>query len=135
MSFLSSQKQLFNNETFRNGFFFTAFSFINKGMNFILLILLAKFITPTEYGYWSLFGTIVMFMGYFIAMTTQGYILISYFKEFKRSSRSGSRDSHRGRVQAFELPALAGRLQRILRNRYAVARLYQGRIHEGCRVL
>lgn len=81
MSFLSNQKQLCNNETFRNGFFFTVFSFINKGMNFILLILLAKFITPTEYGYWSLFGTIVMFMGYFIAMTTQGYISISYFKE------------------------------------------------------
>ena len=78
---LSKIKNIISNETLRNGVSFTLFSFINKGMNFILLILLAKFITPTEYGYWSLFGTIVMFMGYFIAMTTQGYILISYFKE------------------------------------------------------
>lgn len=73
--------KLFQNETLRNGAFFTLFSFVNKGMNFILLILLARFITPTEYGYWSLFGTIVMFMGYFMAMTTEGYISLSYFQE------------------------------------------------------
>lgn len=50
-------------------------------MNFILLLLLARYITPTEYGYWSLFGTIVMFLGYFIAMTTEGYLSIAYFQE------------------------------------------------------
>ncbi len=72
---------LFHNESLRNGAFFTLFSFINKGINFILLILLARYISPTEYGYWSLFGTIVMFMGYFIAMTTQGYLSVSYFQE------------------------------------------------------
>lgn len=69
------------NETIRNGSLFTFFSFINKGTNFILLVLLAKFITPTEYGYWSLFGTVVMFIGFFMAMTTEGYISISYFQE------------------------------------------------------
>ena len=72
---------MFHNESLRNGAFFTLFSFINKGINFILLILLARYISPTEYGYWSLFGTIVMFMGYFIAMTTQGYLSVSYFQE------------------------------------------------------
>lgn len=81
MSVIKQYKNLFKNETFRNGSFFTIFSFINKGINFLLLIVLAKYITPSEYGYWSLFGTIVMFMGYFIAMTTQGYILVSYFQE------------------------------------------------------
>lgn len=74
-------KSILSNETLRNGAFFTFFSFINKGVNFILLLLLARYITPTEYGYWSLFGTIVMFLGYFIAMTTEGYIPISYFRE------------------------------------------------------
>lgn len=74
-------KSRFKNETLRNGAFFTIFTFINKGVNFILLFLLAKYITPTEYGYWSLFGTIVMFIGYFIAMTTEGYISIAYFQE------------------------------------------------------
>lgn len=73
--------KILSNETLRNGVFFTVFSFINKGINFILLILLARYITPAEYGYWSLFGTIVMFMGYFIAMTTEGYLSISFFKE------------------------------------------------------
>lgn len=74
-------KSIFKNETLRNGVFFTLFSFINKGINFVLLILLAIYISPTEYGYWSLFGTVVMFIGYFIAMTTEGYITIAYFKE------------------------------------------------------
>ena len=74
-------KFIVNNETLRNGVFFTIFAFINKGVNFILLLLLARYITPTEYGYWSLFGTIVMFIGYFIAMTTEGYISIAYFQE------------------------------------------------------
>jgi len=50
-------------------------------VNFVLLLLLARYITPTEYGYWSLFGTIVMFIGYFIAMTTEGYISIAYFQD------------------------------------------------------
>ncbi len=79
--FLTRIKSVLSNETLRNGAFFTLFSFINKGVNFILLLLLAKYITPTEYGYWSLFGTIVMFIGYFIAMTTEGYISISYFQD------------------------------------------------------
>ena len=50
-------------------------------MNFALLLLLARYISPAEYGYWSLFGTIVMFLGYFIAMTTEGFISVSYFQE------------------------------------------------------
>jgi len=74
-------QSIFKNETLRNGVFFTLFSFANKGINFVLLIILARYITPTEYGYWSLFGTIVMFVGYFIAMTTEGYITIAYFKD------------------------------------------------------
>ena len=74
-------KSILKNETLRNGAFFTLFSFINKGINFVLLIFLARYISPTEYGYWNLFGTIVMFLGYFIAMTTEGYISISYFQE------------------------------------------------------
>ena len=79
--FLGQIKKIISNESIRNGAFFTIFSFVNKGINFILLILLARYITPTEYGYWSLLGTIVMFMGYFIAMTSQGYLSVSYFQE------------------------------------------------------
>ena len=79
--FFEKIKKIINNETLRNGAFFTIFSFINKGVNFILLLLLARYITPTEYGYWNLFGTVVMFIGYFIAMTTEGYVSVAYFQE------------------------------------------------------
>lgn len=78
-------KSFFNNiknkKTIINGSLFSLFSFFNQGISFILLILLAKYITPSEYGYLSIFNTIVMFLGYFIALSTQGYISISYFQK------------------------------------------------------
>ena len=70
-----------NNKTIINGSLFSLFSFFNQGISFILLILLAKYITPSEYGHLSIFNTIVMFLGYFIALSTQGYISISYFQK------------------------------------------------------
>ena len=75
------------NKTIRNGTLFSIYSFFNKGIGFTLLILLANYIMPTEYGLLSLFTTIVMFMGYFIDLNTHGYLSISYFK----GSREGFR--------------------------------------------
>ena len=75
------------NKTIRNGTLFSIYSFFNKGIGFLLLILLANYIMPTEYGLLSLFTTIAMFMGYFIDMNTHGYLSISYFK--------GNRDNFR----------------------------------------
>ena len=68
-------------KTLVNGFFFSLFSFFNQGVSFFLLILLANYITPGEYGYLSLFNTIVMFIGYFISLSTQGYISVSFFQK------------------------------------------------------
>ena len=59
---------------------FSVFSFVNKGIGFVLLIILARYIMPAEYGRLSLFNTIVSFLGYFIALSTQGYFSISYFQ-------------------------------------------------------
>ena len=39
------------NKTLLNGAMFSIFSFINRGFSFILLLVLAKFFTPKEYGY------------------------------------------------------------------------------------
>lgn len=64
-----------------NGILFSVFSFINKGFSFLLLLILANYIAPAEYGYLSLFGTVVMVMGYFMAMSTEGYMSIAFFKE------------------------------------------------------
>lgn len=47
----------------------------------MLLIILANYIAPTEYGQLSLFNTVTMFLGYFISMSTGGYVDISYFKQ------------------------------------------------------
>lgn len=63
------------------------FSFFNEGISFILLILLANYIAPGEYGKLSLFNTVVTIMGYFIALSSQGFVSISYFKRDTLSFR------------------------------------------------
>ncbi len=77
-----------SNKTLWNGVFFSSFSFFNRGINFVLLILLANYILPTEYGMLSLFGTLVVFLSYFIDSSTHGYVSVSFFqsdeKNFKK---------------------------------------------------
>lgn len=73
-------KRFTNNKTLVNGSLFSVFSFVNKGVAFLLLIILANYIAPAEYGRLSLFNTIVQFMGYFVALSTQGYLGVSYFR-------------------------------------------------------
>ncbi len=72
--------RLRNNKTLLNGGLFSVYSFFNEGISFILLILLANYIAPAEYGQLSLFNTIVTFLGYFVALSSQGFISVSYFK-------------------------------------------------------
>ena len=59
---------LVGNKSLRNGVFFSLFSFINRGFSFLLLIILAKYIAPAEYGYLSLFATVVMLECYIICL-------------------------------------------------------------------
>lgn len=83
-----SLKQLKQNKTLINGGMFSVYSFINQGSSFLLLIILAKFILPEDYGRLSLYNTVLMFLGYFIAFSASGFVSISYFKkdnqEFKK---------------------------------------------------
>ncbi len=67
-------------KTIVNGALFSLYSFFNQGISFILLILLANYISPGEYGQLSIFNTIVTFLTYFIALSTEGYLSVSYFK-------------------------------------------------------
>lgn len=64
-----------------NGALFSIFSFINRGFGFFLLMILANYITPAEYGYLSLFNTIVTVLSYFKALSTEGYMSVSYFSD------------------------------------------------------
>lgn len=79
--FFAKIKSLVNNRTLKNGALFSGFSFINRGISFFLLLILANYIAPVEYGYLNLFATVVMIIGYFIAMSTEGYLSVVFFKE------------------------------------------------------
>lgn len=68
------------NKTLMNGTMFSIFSFINKGISFVLLVILARYIAPAEYGRLSLFSTIVQLLGYCIALSTTGFFSVSYFQ-------------------------------------------------------
>lgn len=68
------------NRTLVHGSLFTIYSFINQGSNFLLLIILAKYILPDDYGHLSLFNTVVLFLGYFMALSSSGYLSVSFFK-------------------------------------------------------
>ncbi len=70
-----------HNPTLRNGVFFSLFSFVNKGFFFLLLLVIARFVSPYDYGLLSLFGTVIMLVGYFQAMSTEGYLSVSFFRD------------------------------------------------------
>ncbi|MBO5632405.1 MAG: oligosaccharide flippase family protein [Aeriscardovia sp.] len=73
------------NKTLLNGVFFSIFAFAGRGISFVLLIILASFIPPVDYGKLSLFNTVVMLLGFFMAFSTNGYFGISFFKEDKKT--------------------------------------------------
>ncbi len=68
------------NKTLKNGFLFTFFNFMSTGVNFILLVVLSKFLSPDEYGYLNLFNTFVTFMSIFISFNTEKIIVVDYFR-------------------------------------------------------
>ena len=81
------QKSL-RNKTLVNGSLFSLFSFFGQGVSFVLLILLANYILPTEYGKLSLFSTVITVVGFIMALSTRGYPSVTFFKkseeDFKR---------------------------------------------------
>lgn len=81
MYLLKKMSEMRNNPNLWNGVFFAFFSFINKGFIYFQLLILAKLITPTEYGSLNLFTTLVMLVGFCTCFSTEGYLSVSYFKE------------------------------------------------------
>lgn len=81
--FFNRARQLVTNPTIIAGLLFSFFSFVNRGFSFLLLLILANFISPKEYGYLSLFSTITMLIGFFIAFSSEGYLSVAYFKDGK----------------------------------------------------
>lgn len=86
LNFVTNRFQIIiHNKTVRNGGLFAVFSFINRGISFILLTILARYIGPSDYGELSLFNTVVTLLGYFVGLSTAGYLGISFFKGTKQN--------------------------------------------------
>ena len=89
---LQKIKRIKKNKTLVNGGLFSLYSFMGRGFSFLLLMLLANYMPPTEYGSLSLFNTVVSFVTIFMALSTEGYFSISFFKkskdEFKKNFTS-----------------------------------------------
>lgn len=85
LSVLSYISRLKCNKTLLNGLLFSVYAFIGRGIAFVLLIILATYIPPADYGKLSLFNTVIMLLGFFMAFSTTGYFGISYFKENKET--------------------------------------------------
>ena len=80
MNYSELYQKVKGNKTLVNGSLFTLFAFLNKGIAFLLLLILANYIMPTEYGSLNLFSTAVTLIGYLIAFCTENYLFVSYFK-------------------------------------------------------
>lgn len=77
--------RLKGNKTLVNGVVFSIFSFAGRGIAFVLLVILARYIPPSDYGKLSLFNTAIMLIGFLLTFQTSGYFGISYFKEDKKT--------------------------------------------------
>lgn len=86
--------KLMNNTSFRNGTLFTVFSFFSSGINFILLIVIARYINPEGYGYINLFNTVITLLGFLICLNTSGIISVNFFTknrdDFKKTFKAVS---------------------------------------------
>lgn len=81
MNYKASFKRITNNKTLVNGSLFSLFSFFSQGCGFLVLILVAGYILPTDYGRLSIFNTIVAFFTYVVGFSTNSYVSVSYFRE------------------------------------------------------
>ena len=69
------------NKTLAQGLLFSIYAFIGRGIGFVLLVLLANYIPPSDYGKLSLFNTVLMLVGFLMTFSTYGYFGNSYIKE------------------------------------------------------
>lgn len=76
-------KKIRFNTNIRNGIIFTFFSFLNSGVNFLLLMILAKYLSPIGYGSLNLFNIAIMVLSVIIPLGCTGYIGNRYFRAGK----------------------------------------------------
>ncbi len=74
---------IIHNKNFKNGALYTFFSFFNNGISFILILILAVYLLPQDYGYLNLFTTFVTLFSIIIALSSSSYISVCFFKKRK----------------------------------------------------
>lgn len=74
-------KSILNSKTLKNGMFYTIFAFANNGISFILLLILTKYLQPSEYGSLNLFSTFVTILTLIISLSTTSYIAVAFFRK------------------------------------------------------
>lgn len=78
-----SFKELIHNKNLKDGSLFVFFSFLNQGLNFLLLIVLSWYIAPDSFGKLNLYYTGINIVSIFICLNTSGIISVNFYK-FKR---------------------------------------------------
>lgn len=76
--------KILKNSLLKNGALFAFFSFLNSGINFLLLLVLANFIYPSEYGELNLFNTFVTLLAIFVSLNATGIIAVDFFSTDKK---------------------------------------------------
>lgn len=75
--------RIIQSKNIKHGMLYTMFSFVNSGISFILLLILARFLTPYDYGQLNLFTTFVTLVNIIITLCTTSYISVSFFQKSK----------------------------------------------------
>lgn len=82
--FIKRSKQ---NKNVRQAAVFSFFSFLNNGIKYLLLIIVAGAISPAGYGSLNLFTICVTLFGYLICLNTNGIIPVTFFRESQTEVR------------------------------------------------
>lgn len=74
-----------HSQNFRHGMLYSLFSFLNNGISFILVLILARFLFPSDYGQLNLFNTFVTFLNIIITLSTASFVAVSFFSKNKEA--------------------------------------------------
>lgn len=81
MNIIEHVRQIYRSSNFRNSILYTLFAFINNGISFILILILAKYISPNGYGELNLFNTLITILTIIICLSTNSYIPNTFFRQ------------------------------------------------------
>ncbi len=87
MNFKLILNKIESNKVFKNGLLFSFFSILNNGISFFLLLILAKFLSPEDYGKLNLFTTFITLFSILISLNTNSYVSIAFFKKKEKLTK------------------------------------------------